>query len=670
MRLKYSGFFFFILFGICLADSKIDYTKPIGVAGHDPDAKEPKAINRLSSKYTEAWLREHIKEPAQWVSYPTLKKRSEWNLIDDETKKTILAEANEYKTKAWLPLTASISLEYLRTGNRAHYSSIASDRQNRLQGFVLAELVENKGKYLDSIADAIWMISEESFWGIPVHLSQIQRTGNGLPNVEEPTIELFSAERSAALSWTYYLIGDRLDHVSPFLRQRIEYEVNRRILTPFLNRNDFWWMGRAERKDLNNWTPWIISNVITSALLVEKDTNRRAEIIFKCIQILDRYLDGCLPDGGCDEGASYWNEAAAATFDCLALLEGATSGDINIFNDSLIRNMGHFICTSHVSGPWALNFSDCSALTKPNPVLLYRYGMKTQDVSMQEYGSWLAKREAKGINFHSSFSRALPSLFNYEKLKLIPAREPLERDNALPNLDLYTARDQAGSASGLYFAMRGYFNAKSHNHNDAASFMIYANGAPVFIDPGVESYTAKTFSSERYTLWTMQSAYHNLPTINGYMQEHGRQYAAQVLNYEQDDKHALIKMDLSKAYPKEAHVLSWNRTLELVRKDKLIITEEYHLSKVDSSVVLNLMTAGAVELKEPGRFIIQAGTVNYPGGKVSVKYDSTRLRVRIEDIPIQNGDLRGVWGDKLTRIQLIDDHNSLSGLYTIECREL
>ena len=44
MRLKYSGFFFFILFGICLADSKIDYTKPIGVAGHDPEAKEPKAI--------------------------------------------------------------------------------------------------------------------------------------------------------------------------------------------------------------------------------------------------------------------------------------------------------------------------------------------------------------------------------------------------------------------------------------------------------------------------------------------------------------------------------------------------------------------------------------------------------------------------------------------------
>ena len=670
MRLKYSGFFFFILFGICLADSKIDYTKPIGVAGHDPEAKEPKAINRLSSRYNETWLREHIQEPAKWVSYPTLKKRSEWNRIDDETKKAILAEANEYKTKPWLPLTASISLEYLRTGNRAHYSSIASDRQNRLQTYVLAELVDNKGNYLDSISDAVWMISEESFWGIPVHLSQIQRSGNGLPNVEEPTIELFSAERSAALSWTYYLIGDRLDHVSPFLRQRIEYEVNRRILTPFLARNDFWWMGRAERKDLNNWTPWIISNVITSALLVEKDTNRRAEIIYKCLQILDRYLDGCLPDGGCDEGASYWNEAAAATFDCLSLLGSATSGGINIFNDPLIRNMGHFICTSHVSGPWALNFSDCSALTKPSPVLLYRYGMKTNDESMQGYGAWLAGQEGEGMNFRSSFNRSLPALFSYDKLKTISSKEPLERDCYLPDLQLCTARDQDGSSRGLYFAMRGYFNAKSHNHNDAGSFMVYASGCPVFIDPGVEGYTAKTFSSERYTIWTMQSAYHNLPTINGYMQEHGRQYAAQVLRYEQNDKHALIQMDLAKAYPRDAQVISWNRTLELIRKDRLIITENYQLSKVNVPVVLNLMTAGEIESLVPGSFVIKTGTEKNPGGKVMINYDSKRLRVRIEEVSLQTSDLKSVWGNKLRRIQLIDEHNSLSESYSIEVREM
>ena len=38
---------------------------------------------------------------------------------------------------------------------------------------------------------------------------------------------------------------------------------------------------------------------------------------------------------------------------------------------------------------------------------------------------------------------------------------------------------------------------------------------------GVGTYTRQTFSSERYTIWTMQSNYHNLPMINGVPQKYG-----------------------------------------------------------------------------------------------------------------------------------------------------
>jgi hypothetical protein len=39
-----------------------------------------------------------------------------------------------------------------------------------------------------------------------------------------------------------------------------------------------------------------------------------------------------------------------------------------------------------------------------------------------------------------------------------------------------------------------------------------------------ETYTRKTFSSQRYEIWTMQSGYHQLPKINGVDQMQGRQY--------------------------------------------------------------------------------------------------------------------------------------------------
>ena len=74
-----------------------------------------------------------------------------------------------------------------------------------------------------------------------------------------------------------------------------------------------------------------------------------------------------------------------------------------------------------------------------------------------------------------------------------------------------------GSAEGLCLAAQGGTNGQSHNHNDVGNFVVYADGLPAIIDVGVETYTAKTFSSPRYGIWTMQSAYHNCPTIDGVM---------------------------------------------------------------------------------------------------------------------------------------------------------
>ena len=53
---------------------------------------------------------------------------------------------------------------------------------------------------------------------------------------------------------------------------------------------------------------------------------------------------------------------------------------------------------------------------------------------------------------------------------------------------------------------------------------------------GVETYTAKTFSPQRYEIWTMQSAFHNCPTIDGVMQSAGRQFAASDVAYRAGDQ--------------------------------------------------------------------------------------------------------------------------------------
>src|SRR5690606_39665769 len=58
--------------------------------------------------------------------------------------------------------------------------------------------------------------------------------------------------------------------------------------------------------------------------------------------------------------------------------------------------------------------------------------------------------------------------------------------------------------ANTFFAAKGGYNNESHNHNDIGSFILYKEGKPLFIDAGVGTYTKKTFSNERYDIWTMQ----------------------------------------------------------------------------------------------------------------------------------------------------------------------
>ncbi len=45
------------------------------------------------------------------------------------------------------------------------------------------------------------------------------------------------------LAWVLYLLGDKLDTISPLIQPRVQREIDARILTPLLERDDFWWMG-------------------------------------------------------------------------------------------------------------------------------------------------------------------------------------------------------------------------------------------------------------------------------------------------------------------------------------------------------------------------------------------------------------------------------------------
>jgi hypothetical protein len=522
-------------------------------------------------------------------------------------------------------------------------------------------MFQRKGRFLDQIVNGIWAVCEESFWGVPAHIGA-QKAGRGLPDVTEPVVDLFAAETGAMLAWIYYLLKPELDKINPLIAKRIEVETDRRIITPYFEREDWGWMGYTYRKrtgymrPVNNWNPWINSNVLACVLILEKDPVRRLKIVHKIMDSIDIFMEPYPSDGGCDEGPSYWGRAGASLFDCLELLHSVSNGKINIYHLPLIQQIGKYIYRTYIGDPYFINFADASAKMRIEPATVYRYGKAIGDNTMQQFAAFTAKVTGFGSTaIPGSFgclNRQLPALFLVKEMLTMEPREPLIRDVWLPNIQLMAARSNSGSKEDFYLAAKGGHNDESHNHNDVGNFIIYFNGHPVFIDAGAQTYTAKTFSSKRYDLWNNQSAYHNLPSING------RLFEAKDITYRSDSKLAVLQLDISKAYPEEAKLNYWIRTITLNRNKNVEILEKYDLKDWMKPLELNYLTPWEPQLEKMGRIKL-VNTLDNKFSDFYLIYDGKKFETKVETVKINDSRMHRSWGDKLFRIILISKNKKL-----------
>lgn len=624
-------------------------------------------LNLLSGTYTPERLKEIIILTEDWHPFPKASEHNEWQKLPEKARSAHILQAEKYLNCDWETPKASVFLEYVRNGNRSNYQRISYARRTKLAELVIGECIEGNGRFMDDILNGVWAICEETYWGVPAHVG-LQKKGSGLPDTTEPTVNLFAAETGMLLAWTYYLLGEQLDHISPLIRERIHHEVHRRIISVNLKRDDFWWMGFNDRI-VNNWNPWICSNWLTAVLILENDPERRVQSIYKILRCLDNFLNPYPKDGGCDEGPGYWNRAGGSLFDCLELLFHASKGKIDIFHKPLVQEIGRYIYRTYINDRYFINFADAAAKTSPDPSLIFRYGKSIQDENMMGFGTFLAKRQNIGKDYikghFGCLGRVLSTLFHLDELLNAEPKEPLARDFWFPELQVMGARSSKGLKHGLYVAAKGGHNAESHNHNDVGNFIVYADGYPVLIDIGVETYTAKTFSDRRYEIWTMQSAYHNLPTINGTMQKNGRKYRAYDVGYKSGKKRASFSLDISKAYPDEAKVKSWKRTITLNRGKNIIIRDKYTLKEVTQNLQISLMSWRKPALEADGIIRLENPEEIKDSKAIYIRYDKKRFRLDIETIPLEDGRLQSSWGNQLFRIMLTAKQRPLQDEFSI-----
>ena len=583
--------------------------------------------------------------------FPDVSDRDFWNKAAANNK--VRSHAEKWLNKRWPQLSASLFRQFRISGNRGGYEKVYFERRKAL-GDLLADYLFNKrSEYLSEIIDLVWMISEETFWGIPAHNQVFGLESPDLPEKDEPVPDIFAAETASLLSWTAYLLKPDLDKESGLVRRRIAREIERRIIKPFTERDDFWWMGYnlCPGQRVNNWNPWIVSNMLTICLLDRRLD--RSLIIEKSCRLLDNFIAEYKPDGGCDEGAAYWITAGASLFDFLDQLYYASGGEFSVFQEPLIRNIGTYIAQMHIAGNYYVNFSDGSARLPHMPGnLIYRYGKRINDMALARFGAALIEEQKDfyiSPDVPENFYRRLHRIAGEERQALKNPEVPGETQAWLPDLEVMTARSSADKFEGSFLACKGGHNNENHNHNDIGNFILYCRGKPVIIDVGVGTYTSKTFGGNRYEIWTMQSGYHNVPVVNEKEQPPGREYRAEnsICTLEADA--AIFSTELKRAYPDNSGIHSWKRIIALSRQDKKITVQDLYVTD-GVPFRLNLMTPWKPEVTGKREAVFPNGPEK--DASRTIMRISEPCKIRIETIQINDDRLLQTWPSKIFRVQL------------------
>ena len=181
------------------------------------------------------------------------------------------------------------------------------------------------------------------------------------------------------------------------------------------------------------------------------------------------------------------------------------------------------------------------------------------------------------------------------------------------------------------------------------SCILYYDNSPILVDVGVGTYTRQTFGPERYSIWTMRSDYHNLPTINGVEQKNGKKFAASNQQYNASSKSVSYQVNIAGAYPPEAGVKKWLRSYKLQRGKSFIVKDSWELSQQQKPIVLNFMTCCFVEIDGKQNITLLSDV-----GKMRVEYDKHLFTVETDVIELTDASLKRGWnGKNITRIRLV-----------------
>lgn len=568
--------------------------------------------------------------------------RAAWeNLGMKPEYQKVIKSAEEYLGKPFPAWNDEAYLIYFTKGTRPEGEKMLRDRSSWLGPLVVAECLENKGRFVATTEMVLKEIIKQKSWTLAAH-DRARQNFEG----KKYTVDLNASALGHSIAQALYLLDDKL---SPAVRKDVLAALYTRVFNPVLsaietNDSDHWWLTTT-----NNWNAVCLAGVTGAALAAIPEKETRA----KFVAIAERYsrnsVVGFANDGYCTEGLGYFAYGFGNFIVLREELLNSTNKAIDLFSDEKIRKIGAYAPNMEIRANIYPSIADCRVgVTAPGDILWYC--SRNLGLGLEKYDTLSIKGSPSNLTTgmmyafpnsastsaasaeHAITAGGIRSWFNYAGVLIV--------------------RPEEGSKGILAAALKGGNNDEHHNHNDVGSYTIVVGDELLMGDPGGPfMYRSNTFGKERYTYKNLSSYGHPVPLVAGKEQFPGRNAEAKILLTDFSDKKDVFSMDIASAY--DIPGMKLIRTFTYSRKNagELSVVDEFSFEKEESfeSALITRVDCrqtGKNQLEFAGKNNRMIATIDAPGDfeigfeKIQGDYpDFTRVSIKLKN-PVKSGTVK------------------------------
>ena len=462
-------------------------------------------------------------------------------------------------------LPDDVYLEFTQNGNRRNFERLLGQRNSRFTTLGLAEALEYKGRFLPQLERDLEALFNYRSWVMPAH-------DGGLENFYQK--RFYSDLGCTAICRELAIIDWWLqDKLKPETRRRLREEVQKRMIGPYQEvirkgvvTGGHWWSVGG-----NNWNAVCTSNMVGTALILLDDKMERAEILAAMEKSNPIFLNGFTPDGNCSEGIGYWNYGFGHFMTMGETVLNATNGKLNIYDadPEKIAKVCAYARDIQIESGICPAFADCGVNGRPGQTTLFYIQRRFPETMLHR--EYVTRPISRGLTDLGLLAFTDDSQY----AEKAPEKETFPKRSLFADAGIYIGRSDNDDPRGTFgIALKAGHNAEQHNHNDVGSFLISRKTKRYFLDPGNETYTKTTFSSQRYTREMLNSFGHPVPIVDGQLQPAGGKARGTIINTVFTDDVDTVVIDMKNAYYQVEALASLVRTFTFDRKNYVVTVRD------------------------------------------------------------------------------------------------